>query len=75
MSSKEKVRAASERLIEEYSLKPQFAIVVVRATEEDIIHVMTIKGRERQMPELPKHYEGFPITHGRTGPVRFLAAR
>jgi len=72
--SKEAVEAASKRLIETYNLQPGVAIVVVRAGPDDIIHVFTVRGKERFMPKLPKTFEGFPITQSKCAPINFLAA-
>ncbi|MEJ0050816.1 MAG: hypothetical protein WDN02_06355 [Methylovirgula sp.] len=72
--SKEAVTAASKHLIEDYNLRPGIAIVVARAGPDDIIHVFTVKGKERFMPKLPDTFEGFPITQSKCDPPRFLAA-
>jgi len=58
--SKEAATLASKRLVEAHNFRPCIAIVVVRAGPDDIIHIFTIKGKERFMPKLPDTFEGFP---------------
>lgn len=69
---KEAVTRAAERLRAEYGLKPSFVIMMIPFGPEDTIHVMTIKGQEHLMPELPDTYEDFPVTRAITGRPQFL---
>jgi hypothetical protein len=59
---KEAVTAAADRLRAEYNLRPNFCIIVIPFGPDDTIHVMTFRGKEALMPDLPNIYEGFPIT-------------
>lgn len=59
--SKQLVREAVDRLMEQHGLDGSFCMVIIKAGPEDVIVVATIRGRERQMPELPETFEGFPI--------------
>lgn len=69
---KEAVIQAAERLDAEYKLTPQLAIIMIPFGPDDSIHVMTIRGQEQLMPDLPDTYEGFPVTRGTAGRPQFL---
>lgn len=53
------VTKAAERLRAEYGLKPSFVIMTIPFGPEDTVHVMTIRGQEHMMPELPKLTKAF----------------
>lgn len=69
---KEAVIQAAERLRAEYNLTPKMVIIMIPFGPDDTIHVMTIRGQEHLMPELPETYEGFPVTREMTNRPQFL---
>ena len=69
---KEAVIKAAERLRAGYKLTPKMVIIMIPFGPDDSIHVMTIRGQEHLMPELPDTYDGFPITREMTDRPQFL---
>jgi hypothetical protein len=69
--SKEAVEAAAGRLRAGYNLKSNICIIVNVAGPDDEIHVMTFRGKEHLMPELPDTYEGIPVTRSKCHQPRF----
>ena len=59
--SKQAVKEAVHRLMERHGLDGSFCMVIIKAGPEDVIVVAAIRGRERQMPDLPDTFEGYPI--------------
>ena len=59
--SKQVVAEAVTRLMEQYGLDGSFCMVIIKAGPEDVIVVAAMRGHEREMPELPETFEGFPI--------------
>lgn len=59
--SKQAVYEAVPRLTEQHGLDGSFCMVIIKSGPEDVIVVAAMRGHERETPELPDTFEGFPI--------------
>ena len=67
MTDEDRRDAVAHRLIAEYGLRPDMALVLVRCLDEPVISILFYPGHEQSVPGLPTSFRGMRVVRGRIG--------